>query len=269
MITYEWLYILAGIFFATIIGVIVGLARLSDNWLVRRLGSIWVETLRNVPLLVQIIFYFSVLTSLPRLGLDAGPINGWLHISNKGISMPRVFISDGFYQWLIVVLIGAVAAHYIRRHRTRLHDETGAQTAPTLWALGTIALFALVGLFTQQQQFSHFLAQLCFQFQQTLVADCLMLGSIGVDFRPVQADIAQLEHTQHLRIEQDLHEQRLDFRQKGLAKVGDCGMVWMQPTGYEAERQAFIRRPLYLPRTEHAGRIAVEQQAQQDFNGLI
>jgi len=39
----------------------------------------------------------------------------------------------------------------------------------------------------------------------------------------------------------------------------------MQPTGYEAERQAFIRRPLYLPRTEHAGRIAVEQQAQQDF----
>ena len=147
MITYEWLYILAGIFFATIIGVIVGLARLSDNWLVRRLGSIWVETLRNVPLLVQIIFYFSVLTSLPRLGLDAGPINGWLHISNKGISMPRVFISDGFYQWLIVVLIGAVAAHYIRRHRTRLHDETGAQTAPTLWALGTIALFALVGLF--------------------------------------------------------------------------------------------------------------------------
>jgi general L-amino acid transport system permease protein len=138
---------IAGIFFATIIGVIVGLARLSDNWLVRRLGSIWVETLRNVPLLVQIIFYFSVLTSLPRLGLVAGPINGWLHISNKGISMPRVFISDGFYQWLIVVLIGAVAAHYVRRHRTRLHDETGAQTAPTLWALGTIALFALVGLF--------------------------------------------------------------------------------------------------------------------------
>jgi general L-amino acid transport system permease protein len=137
----------AGIFFATIIGVIVGLARLSDNWLVRRLGSIWVETLRNVPLLVQIIFYFSVLTSLPRLGLVAGPINGWLHVSNKGISMPRVHIADGFYQWAVVVLIGAAAAHFVRRHRQRIQDETGANASPILWALGTVALFGLVGLF--------------------------------------------------------------------------------------------------------------------------
>jgi len=136
-----------GIIFATVLGVVVGLARLSDNWLVRRIGTMWVEFFRNVPLLVQMIFMFSFLTTLPRVGLDSGPINGWLHISNKGISMPRVFMADGFYQWAVVVLIGAVAAHYVRRRRQRIQDETGANTSPILWALGTVALFGLVGLF--------------------------------------------------------------------------------------------------------------------------
>jgi len=139
---------IAGIFFATIVGVIVGLARLSDNWLVRRIGSGYVETLRNIPLLVQMIFYYSAMTAaFPRLGLETGPINGWLHVSNKGISMPRVHIADGFYQWTVVVLIGAAAAHFVRRHRQRILDETGANASPILWALGTIGLFGLIGLF--------------------------------------------------------------------------------------------------------------------------
>ncbi len=139
---------IAGIFFATILGVIVGLARLSDNWLVRRIATSWVETLRNIPLLVQMIFYYSAMTAaFPRLDLETGPINGWLHVSNKGISMPRVHIADGFYQWTIVVLVGVVAAYFVRRHRQRIQDETGANTSPILWALGTVGLFGLIGLF--------------------------------------------------------------------------------------------------------------------------
>ncbi|MBC8363675.1 MAG: ABC transporter permease subunit [Actinobacteria bacterium] len=138
---------IAGILFATLLGIVVGLARLSDNWLISRLASTWIETLRNIPLLVQIAFYFSVLTTLPRVGLGTGPINGWFHISNKGISMPRVFIADGFYQWLTVVGVGAVAAHYVRRHRQRIQDETGAMTSPILWGMGTVALFGVIGIF--------------------------------------------------------------------------------------------------------------------------
>lgn len=137
---------ISGIIFATLLGVVVGLARLSDNWLVRRIGSMWVETLRNIPLLVQMIFYFSVLTTLPRVGLGTGPINGWLHISNKGISMPRVFIADGFYQWAVVVLIGVIVGRFVRRRRQKIQDETGANTSPILWAVGTIAIFGIIGL---------------------------------------------------------------------------------------------------------------------------
>ncbi len=138
---------LIGIIFATILGVIVGLARLSNNWLVRRLATIWVETLRNIPLLVQIIFFFSILTVLPRVSLETGPINGWFHVSNKGISMPRVFLADGFYQWLVVVLIGAAVSYFVYKKRKRIHDETGANTSPVLWALGVVALFGILGIF--------------------------------------------------------------------------------------------------------------------------
>jgi general L-amino acid transport system permease protein len=138
---------ISGIFFASILGVVVGLARLSDNWIVRRIATGWVEVLRNVPLLVQMVLIYSALTALPRVGLDTGPVNGWLHISNKGISMPRVFIADGFYQWAVVVLVGMLVAHFVRRHRQAVQDETGAHTSPTLWALGTVAVFGLIGLF--------------------------------------------------------------------------------------------------------------------------
>jgi general L-amino acid transport system permease protein len=137
---------IAGIIFATLLGMMVGLARLSNNWLIRRIGTLWVETLRNIPLLVQMVFYLAVLSTLPRVGLDTGPINGWLHVSNKGVSLPRAFISDGFYQWSIVVLTGMVAGWFVHKRRLRLHDETGVNTSPILWALGTVVLFGLAGL---------------------------------------------------------------------------------------------------------------------------
>ena len=136
-----------GIIFATVLGVMVGLARLSNNWLIKRLAGLWIETLRNVPLLVQMIFYFAVLTALPRVSLESGPINGWLHVSNKGISMPRVFISDGFYQWISVVAVGCIAAFFIRKQRIRKQDLTGENTHAVYWAFLTVCAFALIGLF--------------------------------------------------------------------------------------------------------------------------
>ena len=136
-----------GIIFATVLGVVVGLARLSNNWLIKRLAGLWIETLRNVPLLVQMIFYFAVLTALPRVSLESGPINGWLHVSNKGISMPRVFISDGFYQWITVVAVGFIAAFFIKKQRIKKHDLTGENTHAVYWAFFTVCAFALIGLF--------------------------------------------------------------------------------------------------------------------------
>jgi len=137
----------AGILVATILGVIVGLARLSNNWLLKKIGTVFVETLRNVPLLVQILFYGAVFASLDRVTADVGPINGWLHISNKGLSMPRAHIADGFYQWAVVLLIGLVVANFLRKRRIAQQDATGEETYPILSAFGLMVVVAIIGWF--------------------------------------------------------------------------------------------------------------------------
>lgn len=138
---------IAGIFVATITGVLVGLARLSNNWLLRKLGTVFVETLRNVPLLVQILFYGAIFASLDRVSMDVGPINGWFHISNKGLSMPRVHIADGFYQWMIVITVGLFAANWLRKRRIARQDLSGEETYPILSAFGLIVAIGILGWF--------------------------------------------------------------------------------------------------------------------------
>lgn len=136
----------AGIFFATVIGLFIGLARLSNNWVVNKLGSVFVETLRNIPLLVQILLYGAILANLGDLQFDSGWDN-WVIWSNKGLSVPRVFIADGFYQWAVFMIIGVVAARWAYRQRSKLHDETGQDTYPWLASLAVLAVFASIGWF--------------------------------------------------------------------------------------------------------------------------
>ncbi len=138
---------IAGIFTATILGVAIGLARLSDNWIVRKFGNVYVETLRNIPLLVQILIWAALLGGLGRVALDNGPINGWLHISNKGVSIPRVFIADGFYQWAVVLLIGAVVGRWVFKQRTLKKDQTGEDTFPLGYAAAVVLVFGIIGWF--------------------------------------------------------------------------------------------------------------------------
>ena len=138
---------IGGIIAATALGVIVGVGRLSSNWIVRRICSAFVEAMRNIPLLVQILLLFVVIASLPRVEVDQGPIHGWLHISNKGVSIPRVFIGDGFYQWMVFVGIGAGAGWLVMRWRERRHDATGQDTYPVLSLVAVVALFAAAGWF--------------------------------------------------------------------------------------------------------------------------
>ena len=138
---------IGGILVATMLGVLVGVGRLSGNWIVNRISSVFIETLRNIPLVVQIILIFVVIASLPRVAATGEPIHGWLHMSDKGVSIPRVFLGDGFYQWTVFVLIGAAAAWFLMRARVRLHDATGRDTYPVLSFVAVVGGFGLVGWF--------------------------------------------------------------------------------------------------------------------------
>jgi His/Glu/Gln/Arg/opine family amino acid ABC transporter permease subunit len=116
---------IAGIIFATIIGVIVGVSRLSKNYVARRASSVYVEMLRNVPILVQIILWLAILGSIGALTPDTGPIKGWVIVSQKGISIPRVFLADGFYQFLSLFLLLSVGIWFVRRRLVARQERLG------------------------------------------------------------------------------------------------------------------------------------------------
>jgi general L-amino acid transport system permease protein len=135
---------------ATILGFVIGIARLSRNWLVASLAGFYVELIRNVPLLLQLYFWYNaVLKSLPELrGSVALPGGGILN--NRGLFLPRPEFAPQFSIVLIALAIGVAAAtalHVFANHR---HDRTGEEV-PVLWpTLGLVVgvpliVFALEG----------------------------------------------------------------------------------------------------------------------------
>ena len=95
-----------GIVFATIIGFTVGIARLSRNFLVARLATAYVEAIRNVPLLLQLLFWYNaVLKALPELASSLVMPGGFI-LNNRGLFMPRPLFADGWH--IVAVIAGAV-----------------------------------------------------------------------------------------------------------------------------------------------------------------
>jgi general L-amino acid transport system permease protein len=139
-----------GIVLATVLGFAVGIARLSHNWLVAKLAAGYVEITRNVPLLLQLLFWYNaVLKSLPELrGSVALP--GGAILNNRGLFLPRPEFASQFSIVLIVLAIGIAATVALKNYANRRHDRTGEEV-PVLWpALGLIvvlplAVFALAG----------------------------------------------------------------------------------------------------------------------------
>ncbi len=126
---------------ATIIGFIVGMARLSRNWLVARLAGTYVEVIRNIPLLLQLLFWYNaVLKTLPDLHgsllLPAGAI-----LNNRGLFLPRPDFAPGFAAVLGALLVGTAATFVLRAVIRRRQERTGRE-ARLFW----LALALIVGL---------------------------------------------------------------------------------------------------------------------------
>ncbi|RAU30408.1 amino acid ABC transporter permease [Enterobacter sp. RIT418] len=108
---------------ASILGFFIGLARLSENWLLRKLSTIYIETFRNIPPLLQIFFwYFAVLRNLPgpRQAINAFDL---LFLSNRGLYIPSPLLAEGMYAFIaaivIVLLVSAGLFRYHRKHQIK------------------------------------------------------------------------------------------------------------------------------------------------------
>lgn len=129
------------IVFASLLGFFVGLGRLSDNWLLRKLSTVYIETFRNIPPLLQIFFwYFAVLRNLPgpRQSID---VFGSLFLSNRGLYIPAPIAGEGIYAFPAAVALAIVAILALRRynHHRQIHTGKIRHTWP-------YALLLLIGL---------------------------------------------------------------------------------------------------------------------------
>ena len=136
-----------GIALATVLGTITALARLSSNWLVNKLASVYIEIIRNIPLLVQLFFwYFAVFQQLPPVR-ESITWPGPIYLSQRGLYMKAPVAAETFASWLIFLVAGIVlalvASTVLKRHQL----QTGTDTHYGLVATAVFILLPLVGWF--------------------------------------------------------------------------------------------------------------------------
>ena len=130
-----------GVVFATILGFAIGAARLSQSWLVARLATIYVETIRNVPLLLQLLFWYNaVLSPLPG-PRNSVPIFNLAFLNNRGLFVPEPMPLAGFEAVAGAFAVGIAAAVLFRFVARKRQRETGRQ-----WPVGRVSAALVLGL---------------------------------------------------------------------------------------------------------------------------
>lgn len=197
-----------GIIFATIIGFTVGVARLSNNWLIAKLAGVYVEMFRNIPLLLQIFFwYFAVLRALPspRQSWSAGDV-AFLNI--RGMYVPQPLFGDGFsfVGWTFVLAV--VATVLIKRWAKKRQDDTGQQFkmfrvgfalivglpllvfyalgAPLSWDVPKLQGFNFIGGMTIIPELTALLTALSI-YTATFIAEAVRSGILAVNSGQTEA----------------------------------------------------------------------------------
>jgi len=139
-----------GIVLASIIGLLVGIGRLSSNWMVSKLCLVYVETFRNIPILLQILFWYNVvLAALPSPKQSISFFDS-IYLNNRGLLTPKPLFESGFI-WVVAAFVLAIGVViYLSNWAKKRHDETGEEY-PLFWistaiiTLTPILVFFIIG----------------------------------------------------------------------------------------------------------------------------
>jgi len=139
---------LVGVVLASLLGIVVGVMRLSSNWLVRQIATIYIETIRNTPLAVQIIFWYTaVLLPLPPRVSNPVELPGGVLFSNVGLALPWLYPSYRFSAWLpwiIAAIVALIGLYFFRRRQIAKSERPGN---PWLIPLGAALVILVSGYF--------------------------------------------------------------------------------------------------------------------------
>lgn len=131
-----------GIILTTIIGFVVGIGRLSKNWILQKICGFYVEIFRNVPLLLQILFWYGavILSVLPPIRSSWGFLDSFF-VNNRGVYMPEPIAGDGFIYVIVAVIVALCVNFAIKRWAKKRQELTG-QIFPVF--ITTTAIFFLL-----------------------------------------------------------------------------------------------------------------------------
>jgi general L-amino acid transport system permease protein len=130
-----------GIVLATLLGFVIGVARLSKNWLLSRLAAVMVETFRNIPLLLQIFFWYFVVVDILPSPRDSLSLGDAVFLNLRGLYLPKPEFGPGF-GWVLLALVIAIAASFFVAAIGRRRREATGRGLPVL----ELALLLLIGL---------------------------------------------------------------------------------------------------------------------------
>ncbi len=187
-----FLVILLGIPLSVLLGTLIGIARLSTNWLVKKLATAYVEFFRNIPPLLVIVFmWIAVFLSFPEAsGSTAAeawrPFGGWLIFSNNRFAFPSIVGLDSFglYQALFVASVLAAVGVWI--WRTRVFNNTGTPHRRMAWSLATLVLLVVVFFFVLGEPF---------EFSKTIVEDRRWTGGVRMQMPYAALMVALVVYT--------------------------------------------------------------------------
>ena len=135
-----------GVILATTLGIVIGVSGLSRNWLLSRLALVYIETFRNIPLLIQLLFWFLIILELPNVRegyifFDA------FYLNNSGFYLPWTTPLGGFWPWAILSVIGLGAAILAFKFLVKREIETGQPSYPIIAGFAIFIVVAVIGLF--------------------------------------------------------------------------------------------------------------------------
>jgi general L-amino acid transport system permease protein len=123
-----------GIVLATVLGTMIGIARLSSNWLLSRLAAVYVEVLRDLPLLLQLLFWYVLMQGLPAARLAWVPVDG-VYLSNRGLVLPWIPLDEGNFWVIGAAVTGLIASYALNRRLVALQLADGKPRRLWPWAL--------------------------------------------------------------------------------------------------------------------------------------
>jgi len=137
-----------GIIVTTFLGLFIGIARLSNNYLVAKLAGGYIELFRNIPVLLQIFFWYNIFINIFPHPKKSFSFFDMAFLNQRGLYLPKPILEDGFLLVIIAFVVGIILTVFMKRYFNKKHDETGVYTRTlgysTLLILGLPAVFFLL-----------------------------------------------------------------------------------------------------------------------------